>query len=94
MTERGRLWSRLERAITASNNFKISKRDRHHAARRAAALAERLGLIDRPSVCQACFHSRPLDRHHPDHSNPISVEFLCKDCHKAADRNLLQKRGA
>lgn len=94
MTERGRLLSRLHRAIANSQNYKNSTRDRHHAARYAACLAERLGLIDRPSVCQACFHFRPLDRHHPDYSRPIHVEFLCKDCHAEADRMLLRKKGA
>jgi hypothetical protein len=90
MTERGRMIRRLQRAIAASSNPNISKRARHTAARRAAALAEGLGLIDRPAVCQACFHSRTLFRHHPDHSHPIAVVFLCEDCHRRAD--ILQKR--
>lgn len=94
MTDRSRLLSRLHRAIIASQNYRTSQANRHRAARRAAALAESLGLIDRPSVCQACLHSRPLDRHHPDHADPIRVEFLCKACHLEADRNLLRKRSA
>lgn len=94
MTDRSRLLSRLHRAIANSQNYRTSRRNRHHAARHAAALAERLGLIDRPAVCQACFHSRPLDRHHPDHSEPILVHFLCKECHIKADRNLQRRKGA
>jgi transposase-like protein len=92
MTERGRLESRLTRAIATSQNFDKSRRTRHNAARRAAALAENLGLINRPSVCQACFHSSTLERHHPDYSNPIFVEFLCPDCHRQADADLSKER--
>jgi hypothetical protein len=94
MTDRSRLISRLNRAIAHSQNYRTSRRDRHSAARRAAALAERLGLIDRPAVCQACFCVKTLYRHHPDHSNPISVQFLCKECHLEADRNLSRKKSA
>lgn len=93
MTERGRLESRLRRALATARNFDESRRKRHEAARRAAALAERLGLVDRPSVCQACFHSRPLERHHPDHDRPIVVKYLCRDCHDRADQELSRKRG-
>lgn len=96
MTARARLVSRLSRALSTSNDFKLSQRARHDAARRAAALAERLGLIDRPKVCQACFHVQPLFRHHPDHSEPLRVKFLCRGCHAEADRIQanLKKRGA
>jgi hypothetical protein len=92
MTERGRLESRLARALATSRNFDKPRRTRHDAARRAAALAERLGLVNRPSVCQACFHFRPLERHHPDYSDPILVEFLCRDCHQKADSDIAKER--
>ena len=96
MTERARLVSRLSRALSASNDYRTSQRDRHEAARRAAALAERLGLIDRPKVCQACFHARTLFRHHPDNSAPLRIQYLCRGRHREADRVQanLRKRGA
>ena len=96
MTRRARLVSRFHRALGASSNYRTTQRARHDAARRAAALAEQLGLIDRPKVCQACFRELTLFRHHPNHHEPIRVQFLCRECHREADRlqSTLRRRGA
>lgn len=58
---------------------------RKTAARYAACLAEKLGLIDRPNGCEWCRQRRPLERHHPDHMEPLAVNWLCRDCHEIAD---------
>lgn len=58
---------------------------RKSAARYAANLAEKLGLIERPDRCEWCVHRLPLERHHPDHSQPLAVNWLCRPCHDIAD---------
>ena len=48
------LWSRLQRHLEISSDSLKPRRIRTRSARYAAALGERLGLIDRPRVCAWC----------------------------------------
>lgn len=57
-------------------------RRRAHAALHSAL---NRGVIVKPRVCQDC-HVEPEDpfllrAHHPDHSAPLDVEWLCSTCH-------------
>lgn len=51
------------------------------------AWAIRTGRLVRPKNCQRCPQrpTEPLHCHHSDYSRPLVVEFLCRDCHRAAD---------
>ena len=50
----------------------------HNAAQRAYLTA--------PDNCKRCNEPRRLEKHHPDYSKPLMVEWLCKPCHVIADR--------
>lgn len=58
-----------------------------HAATRTAI---RLGLL-KPQPCVVC-GSPDAEAHHPDHRDPLRVEWLCRAHHKALHAKL-QKRG-
>ena len=50
-----------------------------HAATRSAV---RHGLLSKPGVCACgCGESGPLEAHHPDHRDPLSVVWMRKRCH-------------
>jgi hypothetical protein len=36
--------------------------------------------------CQACGSTVNVQRHHPNHEDALSVEFLCQRCHTCADQ--------
>jgi hypothetical protein len=78
-------FARLHRHLEISKDPDRPRRIRTRAARYAAALAEQLGLIARPHVCTWCRRRQRLQRHHWDHSEPLAVTFLCRDCHQVAD---------
>ncbi len=54
--------------------------NRHKQYARAAARC----LGDK-EACQICNRPGPLSRHHSDYAKPLSVIWLCKVCHAAAD---------
>ncbi len=79
------LLTRLERHLEISLDTVKPRRIRTRAARYAAALAERLGILTRPKLCSWCRRHRRLERHHWDYMEPLNVTFLCVDCHDIAD---------
>jgi hypothetical protein len=84
------LFTRLERHLEISLDGIRPRRIRTRAARYAAALAERLGILMRPRLCSWCRRRRRLERHHWDYSEPLNVTFLCVDCHDLADAMVVQ----
>jgi len=48
------------------------------------------GRIEKPSSCGSCGakveRKSDLHGHHPDHSKPFHVEWLCRPCHRIAER--------
>jgi hypothetical protein len=34
--------------------------------------------------CENCHEDKPLDKHHPDYSKPLKIEWLCRKCHSLA----------
>lgn len=71
----------------SSNDVKRrwQKRNPHKVkAELEAAIAERSGIIQRPDACQECGSPWPLQRHHPDYSQPLFVRYLCTKCHGRA----------
>jgi hypothetical protein len=88
-------WRRLARHLAIAADPRLPRRRRTRAARMAAALAERLGVISRPRRCAWCGDRRPgdLQRHHPDHAAPLLVLWLCRDCHRIADNMMRDEAG-
>lgn len=76
---------RLQRQLDLAANLARPRRVRTRAARYAAALAEQLGMITRPNSCSWCHRRRWLQRHHWNYDEPLTVTFLCQDCHSLAD---------
>ncbi len=78
-------FARLRRHLEVAADLVRPRRIRTRSARYAAALAEQLGLIERPGCCSWCRRRRRLERHHWDYDEPLNVTFLCGDCHDIAD---------
>jgi hypothetical protein len=78
-------FARLRRHLDISLDLQRPRRIRTRAARYAAALAEQLGLIERPKGCAWCRRRRRLERHHWDYAEPLNVTFLCSECHAIAN---------
>lgn len=64
----------------------------HQQARREVARALARGMIRR-SPCEVC-GSIVAEAHHPDHTKPLEVRWLCRMHHRAADRAALASRSA
>jgi len=79
------LSARLGRHLEICLDTLRPRRIRTRSARYAAALAESLGLIERPRCCTWCRRRQRLQRHHWDYLDPLNVTFLCPDCHAIAD---------
>lgn len=79
------LFTRLQRHLEISLDALRPRRIRTRSARYAAALAERLGMIERPRCCSWCRRHGRLQRHHWAYDEPLNVTFLCADCHGVAD---------
>lgn len=61
-------------------------------AHRAVEAALRKGTLVRPEFCDSCFLKRKIDAHHEDHSKPLDVQWLCRKCHIARDKQLAEER--
>jgi hypothetical protein len=55
-------------------------------ARAAVYRAVRRGTLHRPDRCTSCGARGPVQGHHADYSRPLDVEWLCRRCHRRADR--------
>lgn len=56
-----------------------------HPGRAAAqSQAQRHGR-PAPELCESCGEAKRLERHHPDYSQPLLIQWLCKPCHYKAD---------
>lgn len=55
-------------------------------ANAAVHYALKRGVLVRPDRCQDCGAPCKPDGHHPDHSKPLEVEWLCKKCHGTRPR--------
>lgn len=65
-------------------------------ARKLTNLAVEFGVLVRPGTCSACGavgknyeNGRfSIEAHHPDHSKPLDVIWLCMPCHRQADKEV------
>ena len=53
----------------------------HIKARELLNTAVSTGRIRKPSECSSCGAPGYIEGHHPDHSKPLEVEWLCLKCH-------------
>ena len=50
-------------------------------AHAAVALALRTETLTKPKICSRCGISGRIEGHHPDYTQPLSVIWLCPQCH-------------
>jgi hypothetical protein len=60
-------------------------RQLHRDRARAHVTANR-ACLSAPSACERCAKTGRVEKHHPDYSQPLLVEWLCKPCHHLADK--------
>lgn len=53
----------------------------HVKAREILNVAVVKGQIKKPGECSSCAAPGYVEGHHPDHSKPLDVEWLCLKCH-------------
>jgi len=67
------------------NKDKVNDRKKKYSDKNRAGLKIqyyiRVGKIKRPSECEYCGKECKPHAHHHDYSKPLSVIFLCNDCH-------------
>ena len=51
-----------------------------NSARSSLSKAVKLGKVLKPKECERCGAKQPF-AHHPDHSKPLEVIWLCGSCH-------------
>ena len=49
------------------------------------------GRLIKPEKCENCGTITKLEAHHPDYSQPLKVQFLCMNCHKAEHKKINEK---
>ncbi len=101
--ERAREWKRewlktpKGKASLATAARRYKKKNPHkRMVREFTTLAVKLGVLIRPESCGAC--GKPgvryangrysIEAHHPDHSRPLDVMWLCVACHRKADKEI------
>ena len=55
--------------------------DQKSIARQELNCALKTGKIIKPKNCALCGKEKKLTAHHPDHSKPLDVIWLCYECH-------------
>lgn len=46
------------------------------------------GKIRRPETCKHCHKKKKVEGHHTDYSKPLEVDWLCRQCHVDADKQM------
>jgi len=72
-------------ANTRRDKEKFPEKDH---ARSLVRRAIKSGKLTPPDECEVCFDDRNIEAHHPDHSRPFLLLYLCKNCHSMADESL------
>lgn len=79
-------------AVPKTKNAKHTRMDRmrypeRDRARYLVRQAVKKGILKAPELCEYCSGSKRLEAHHPEHSQPFSIVWLCKDCHAVFDKH-------
>lgn len=67
--------------MIAYHRAEKARHPRKYKARYAVFAALRNGHLVRPDTCSRCGAGAPLDAHHPDYTQPLAVEWVCRPCH-------------
>jgi len=67
----------------------IKKHKQKQEARVLLNLCVSRGIILKPKKCEECGNAKKLQAHHPDYSKPISVLWLCMNCHCFIHKKML-----
>ncbi len=70
-------------ANTRKDKKKFPEKDLARSLVRRAVKTGKLIPLDE---CEICYNIDQIEGHHPDHSKPFLLLYLCKDCHHRADR--------
>jgi len=57
-------------------------------ARYLVRQAVKTGKLIPLDECEMCGSENHVEAHHPDHSRPFLLLYLCKDCHRRADDSI------
>lgn len=76
-----------EKKPTAQQRW-VARNPLMHWCHTATNAAIRTGILVR-KPCEEC-GTEKVDAHHPEHSSPLRVVWLCRRCHKAEHRRLRQ----
>lgn len=71
---------------TRTDKMKYPEKDK---ARYLVRLAIKTGKLIPLKNCEYCGIEKKLEAHHPDHSFPYLLVWLCKDCHALFDKHKL-----
>jgi ribosomal protein S19E (S16A) len=69
-------------ANTRRDKEKFPEKDRARYLVRQAIKTDKLIPL---KECEVCYEDKKVEGHHPDHSRPFFLLYLCKDCHHDAD---------
>ena len=73
-----------------------AERVARQAAWQAIRAAKKAGTISPPEQCQQCGAVGYTEAHHANYREPLAVQWLCRDCHRALHaviRNRYQSEG-
>lgn len=75
--------------INAANSRRDKEKfpEKDHA-RYLIRQAIKSGKLIPPEECEVCYTQDKIEAHHPDHSRPFFVLYLCKNCHSDADNSI------
>jgi hypothetical protein len=84
-----RIWKKLKEKIkrpdleTGDKDFLLRsyQAKMKEIARYYTSVAVSWGIIKKAKVCDSCQSEMKLEIHHPDYSDPFTVEWLCFRCH-------------
>lgn len=89
--EKQKRYHKLGLAVTCPHSAKKWRQTnpQKYYAQIKADNALRSGKLTRRSICEYCGqpHSR-LEKHHPDYSEPLLVQWLCPPCHGLTRRKV------
>lgn len=81
------------RCEPTTHNAANTRRDKEkfpekNHARYLVRQAVKSGKLKPLTECEVCCSEHKVAGHHPDHSRPLFLLYLCKECHNQADNSL------
>ena len=87
-----KLTNEKRRCDPSTPNAEQTRRDKEkfpekEHARYLVRQAVKTGKLIPPEECELCMSEINVQGHHPDHSRPFFLLYLCTECHKKADED-------